>query len=484
MRKWIMAGVALLTIAISSCSDETATLGNSLTSDVDRFTIKTDTFDITTRSLAAGHVLSRSSYSYLGCIKDPETGTYITCDYTTQFSILEKEAPTLFTNKDLVVGRDDNNEPIVDSCFVNIMLNSFQGDSLTAMKLQLLEYAEPLTSSDVIYTDFDPEEAGFIREDAGAINVQRVYSVSDLTMSDSLRNVYRQGGYYWYVKVPINKEYTDQEGNKYNNYGTYLMRKFYKDPSLFKNFNSFTRNVCPGFLIKTTDGQDLMIEVAYTQLSMYYRYKDGDNVKTANRTLNSTSEVLRATHIDYDETGINKLVAADTCTYLKTPAGIYTEVTLPIEDIMRGHETDTITSAKIVFRRMRSANNLSDIVLEEPTSVLLIERDSLYTFFENNGTPDYINAYVATFNSTQKTYSFNNICHLINRMAAKNGNSDNWNKAVLIPVQLAKATTTTTTATTVASVSNEMNVNSVRLVGGSNNKHAPIRMSVIYNVNQ
>jgi hypothetical protein len=69
-------------------------------------------------------------------------------------------------------------------------------------------------------------------------------------------------------------------------------------------------------------------------------------------------------------------------------------------------------------------------------------------------------------------------------MAAKNGNSDNWNKAVLIPVQLAKATTTTTTATTVASVSNEMNVNSVRLVGGSNNKHAPIRMSVIYNVNQ
>jgi hypothetical protein len=113
---------------------------------------------------------------------------------------------------------------------------------------------------------------------------------------------------------------------------------------------------------------------------------------------------------------------------------------------------------------------------------LLIERDSLYTFFENNGTPDNITSYLATYNSSQKTYSFNNISYLINRMYARKGKSENWNKAVLIPVEV--ETSSTTSSTSSSGIANEMNVNSVRLVGGANNKHAPIRMSVIYNVNK
>ena len=85
-----MVGIALLTAAaISSCSEDTSTLGYSLVSDVDRFTTETDTFEVSTRSIASGAVLSRNAYSYLGRMKDPETGTYITCDYSTQFSLLE-----------------------------------------------------------------------------------------------------------------------------------------------------------------------------------------------------------------------------------------------------------------------------------------------------------------------------------------------------------------------------------------------------------
>lgn len=481
MRNWIMVGIALLTAAISSCSEDTSTLGYSLTSDVDRFTIETDTFDITTRSMAAGSVLSRNAHSYLGRIKDPETGTYIKCDYTTQFSLLESEASTLFKSSESIVGRDDDNQPIVDSCNVHILINTYQGDSLTAMKLALMELSQPMKSTDAIYTDFDPEEAGIVRTDVGAVRSEKVYSASDLTLSDSMRNVYRTGKYFAYVKVPLNKEYIDKNGKKYNNYGTYIMRKFYENASYFKNFNSFIRNVCPGFYIKSTDGQGLIIEVAFTQLNIYYRYKSSDNVVyTASCSLNSTDEVLKATHISYDKTGIDKLVATDTCTYLKTPAGIYTEVTLPIDDIKKGHENDTITSAKVTFTRMRPRSNLSEVILEEPTKVLLIEKDSLKSFFEDNGTPDNIKAYMATYNSNQRTYSFNNLSYMINRMYARKGKSEDWNKAVLIPIEVQS----TGTSATVSGVANEMNVNSIRLVGGAANRHAPIRMSVIYNVNK
>ncbi len=479
MRNWIMVGIALLTAAISSCSEDTSTLGYSLTSDVDRFTIETDTFDITTRSIAAGSVLSRNAYSYLGRIKDPETGTYIKCDYTMQFSLLESEVNSLFKSSESIFGRDENNQPIVDSCNVHILINTYQGDSLTAMKLALMELNKPMKSTDAIYTDYDPEAAGIVRTDVGAVRSEKVYSASDLTLSDSMRNVYRTGKYFAYVKVPLNKEYIDKDGKKYNNYGTYIMRKYYENASYFKNFNSFIRNVCPGFYIKSTDGQGIIIEVAFTQLNIYYRYKSDDVVYSASCSLNSTDEVLKATHISYDKTGIDKLVENDTCTYLKTPAGIYTEVTLPIDDIKKGHENDTITSAKVTFTRMRPRSDLSEVILEEPTQVLLIEKDSLKSFFEDNGTPDNMKAYLATYNSNQKTYSFNNLSYMINRMYARKGQSENWNKAVLIPVEVQS-----NSSSTASGIANEMNVNSIRLVGGAANRHAPIRMSVIYNVNK
>lgn len=474
-----MVGIALLTAAISSCSEDTSTLGYSLTSDVDRFTIETDTFDITTRSIAAGSVLSRNAYSYLGRIKDPETGTYIKCDYTMQFSLLESEVNSLFKSSESIFGRDENNQPIVDSCNVHILINTYQGDSLTAMKLALMELNKPMKSTDAIYTDYDPEAAGIVRTDVGAVRSEKVYSASDLTLSDSMRNVYRTGKYFAYVKVPLNKEYIDKDGKKYNNYGTYIMRKYYENASYFKNFNSFIRNVCPGFYIKSTDGQGIIIEVAFTQLNIYYRYKSDDVVYSASCSLNSTDEVLKATHISYDKTGIDKLVENDTCTYLKTPAGIYTEVTLPIDDIKKGHENDTITSAKVTFTRMRPRSDLSEVILEEPTQVLLIEKDSLKSFFEDNGTPDNMKAYLATYNSNQKTYSFNNLSYMINRMYARKGQSENWNKAVLIPVEVQS-----NSSSTASGIANEMNVNSIRLVGGAANRHAPIRMSVIYNVNK
>jgi hypothetical protein len=108
----------------------------------------------------------------------------------------------------------------------------------------------------------------------------------------------------------------------------------------------------------------------------------------------------------------------------------------------------------------------------------MVERDSLKTFFETNSVPNNKTSYLATFNTTQKTYTYNNISTLVNHMWARRNTTPDWNKVVLIPVQV--ETSGTTSATT---VSNEMNVNSVRLVGGKKNKHTPVRISVIYNKN-
>ena len=135
MKKLMMAGIAMLTIAISSCDDTTTYMGNSLTSSIDKFSISTDSFNVYTHSIMADSILGRSSYSYLGCIKDPETGSYITGDYMTQFNILENASSGIFCPQDKVSNSVAFGQIIAVSCYFIIFVDAYMVDSLTAMKM-------------------------------------------------------------------------------------------------------------------------------------------------------------------------------------------------------------------------------------------------------------------------------------------------------------------------------------------------------------
>lgn len=483
----IMAGIAMMTIAISSCDDTTSYMGNSLTSATDQFSISTDTFNVFTRSIMADSVLGRSSYSYLGRIKDPETGSYITGDYMTQFNILENASKGIFSPQSQIISKDDEGQIIADSCYIRIFIDDFIGDSLTAMKMNIIELAKPMEEDRLYYTNFDPDKEGYLRKDGG-IKKSVVFSISDLTLSDSLRSINQSANYYENVTIPLNDFYTDKAGNHYNNYGTYLMRQYFSHPEYYKNSLAFRNNVCPGFYFQTIDGLGMMSEVERTQIVLYYRYKDSSGTEQVGTTsFNGTDEVLQTTHFTSDRENLERLVADETCTYLKAPDGIYTEIQLPIDDIkltqkpdgsIVDHMNDTITQAKIVFYRMNDTSELSDDILEEPDDMLLLMRDSLYSFFENRELPNNITSYLATYNYSKNSYTFNNISGLINKMYANKGKTENWDKVVLVPVDVSYSSSST--ASSVSTVSNAMRATSVKLVGGRLNPHAPVRISVVY----
>ncbi len=476
-------GIAMITIAISSCTEDTTMVGNTLVNSSDQFTIVSDTFDVSTRSIIADSVLARSSYSYLGKIKDPETGSYITADFMTQFSILETEGSSLFPPLSILRDEEDDHTDLTfaDSCFIHIIVNDFMGDSLAAMKMSVCELDKPVKENRQYYTNFDLEKNGFLRTDG--IRKNSLYSLSDLTQSDSIRKLNQNGSNYFRIRIPLNDPYTDKNGVTYNNYGSYLMRVYYDHPEYFKNSQTFIQKVCPGFYFKTIDGLGLMSEINQTQLVIHIHYMMNGKVISRSKAFNGNEEVLQTTHFVSDK-NIIQLLAADTkCTYLKAPDGIFTEVTLPVDDIKRGHENDTITSAKIVFRRMNDISELSDDLLMEPQNLLILEKDSLYSFFENRNLPNNVASYLAVYNSNKNTYTFNNISGLINNMYAKRNQSANWNKAVIVPVQVTTSSTSSSTSS-VAGVSNELKVVSVRLVGGSDNPYDPVRISIVYNRNE
>ena len=493
MRNLLMTGIVVtMMITISSCEEDTASIGKSLTSNVDLFTIATDTFDVTSRSLPVDAIISKSTYGYLGRIKDPETSAYITSDFMTQFAILENARDSLFTaDKDKITSRDDNNEIIADSCSISFVLNGYVGDSLSAMKLTMYELDRPLEEGKKYYTNFDPEAEGYIRE--GGIKKNIMFSINDMTKNDSIRNAKKNSPT---ITISLSSPYTDKNGKVYNNYGTYIMRTFYEHPEYFKNSYTFTKNVCPGFYFKTTDGVGMMAEIYTTRLNILYDFLDETETELYydNVQLYGTEEVLQTTRITNNKEMIEEMGKETEWTYLKTPAGIYTEVELPVDQIKLNHENDTISSAKIIFQKMNDKTELSEVLLKDPTTLLMVERDSLSNFFEKNEIPDNITSYLATLNTKYNSYTFNNISSLINYLYLKKteGGANfttehpNWNKVVLVPVQTTTATKTSygSTTTTIGAVNNEMSITSSRLVGGPDNPRDPIRISVIYNKNK
>lgn len=477
MKTIIYTVIAIMScITIASCDDTTDSIGNSLTDNMDMLKVTTDTFNVATRSIVADSVLSRSTTGYLGKIRDIETGNYITGDFMAQFSTLENYK---LPEKDSIVSLQDG-EVIADSCSIRLFYTDYYGDSLATMNITAYEMNEPMKEGVKYYSNFDPIAEGLIRNDGMKVN--KTYTLTDLSISDEDRA--DESSYTPNIKINLNKPYTDKNGVTYNNYGTYIMRMYYEDPDRFKNSYNFIHEVCPGFYFKTNDGIGSMAYITVSQLNIYFRYLN-DSTYVGTTSFSATEEVLQTTNISNDKQNIADLANDNTCTYLKTPAGIFTEITLPVDEITENHSNDTINTAKISLTRINN-NTHDEYSLSAPSTLLMIPKDSLYTFFENGDNVNYKKSFIATYSSSTNQYTFNNISGMITYMAdikkkglAENSNWLNehpdWNRVVVIPVSV-----TTNSSSQIVKIVHDMSLTSTKLVGGSENPYEPIKINVIY----
>ena len=463
----------LAAFSMVACDDTTDTLGSSITNKVDNLTITDATYNVETQSLVAGPVLSKSNNGIIGRVKDPETGTYLTADYMTQMVPL-----STFSVDTLQYIKDANNGELrADSCFLLVSYQSTYGDSLAPMKVTAYEMSKPMTEDKNYLTDFDPMAEGYIAENG--YHNSATYSLSKATGN---------------FKIYLNKPYT-KDGVTYDNYGTYMLKTFVEHPEYFKSNYQFLKNVCPGFYIKHEGGIGNVADVWNTEVQFYWSrqktIKASDGVTDSiakgygfNR-IDGTEEALQTNHIVNDAASIASLAADPSCTYLKSPAGIFTEVTLPVEEILRGHETDTLNTASVTFPRINNTETDNQYTFDTPSYVLMIPKDSIDSFFENGDVVNNRNSFYASYSSsTTNGYTFSNISNLITAMSKKKGSSENWNKAVLIPITV--STVVENNSTVISKMTHNMSLTSTRLVKGTNETTSdgkpasPIQIKVIY----
>lgn len=473
--------IAALTFA--ACDDTTEGIGGSITNKIDNINISNSAFNVTTKSIVADFVLSRNNTGLIGKMKDPETGNYVKGDYMTQLSVL----PTFSVDTLDYIKQANKGSIEADSCYLLVSYNASYGDTIAPMKVTAYEMTKPMAEDQEYYSNYDAFEKGWVNE-----NNQHWSSNYNLSNTSDVKN----------FKIYLNKEYK-KDGKTYKNYGSYILQTYEKHPEYFKTNFKFLHNVCPGFYIKNVGGTGNMAKIWNTELIFYWTRhktinKDSTAVGIGYNRFDGTEEVLQLNKIENDTKNLEELASKDQekCTYLKSPAGIFTEVTLPIEDIMKGHEKDTLNTATISFPRLNNENEDNPYNFATPSTILMVQKDSLQSFFEKSKLADSRTSYTASYSSTgtyKNAYTFQNIANLVSAMYKNKGKGENWNKVVLVPVNV--ITTTQGYTTVISKINHDMSLASTRLIVGTDDPNkdyttdektgkkvasGPIRIKVIY----
>ena len=451
----------LLATLIYSCDDSTTGIGDSTIAAGDSIPAGVAFYEASSRSILADSVYARTSTAYLGKFTDPQYGEF-TADFITQFNCTDNfEYPESFQE--------------VKGLTLRMYYTTFFGDPYNAMRMQIdtLDKVIPEKELNTFYTSVDlaqyynPNSKPLARKAFAAKGA----STRDTTIVsyDSYGNA-SSYSYSWQdVKLPIAL-------------GNHMYEKYLADKNNYKNAENFIKNVLKGLYIHCTHGDGTILYIDDMQLRMDFTYlvesSSGkvDSLTNGITIFAATKEVIQANRFQ-NSALLEGLTKETEHTYLKTPAGIFTEVTLPIEDIAEMHKRDTLNAVSITFTRYNEKDE-NKYPMAIPSNLLMVRKCDMHNFFEKNEVYDNQTSFLAEYVSSGEsanTYSFNNIAPLITycineKEAGKQ--TEDWNKVVLIPVK-----TKTDSNGSIIGLTSNLDMESTRLMGG---EKTPLKIQVLY----
>ena len=532
--------IALLAITFFGCDDNTAGLGLGMFPGSDQnINGQLTTYDVTTESVPAGQIYAKSNIGYVGKFTDELFGTYqagflaeLNCVEGTTFpGAYNYEKNTSFDNKNkptlTMVGEGADAADLKDITIIKdgdkvignihtielyLWYDSYFGDSLTASRLsvyKLGDAAKELDEGNAYYTNIKPEEFYNPKNLLGT----KAYTAVDLSVKDSIRNL---SSYVPSVHVSFKEEAAKEIGAK-------IIRKAYESGANFDR--KALKEAFEGIYVKSDYGDGTILYIDQVQMNVVYKcyaidsisgkilpkkaaVEEGeskDSTYYGYRMFNSTREVIQANSLDNDQTAMENCISNPDLTYIKSPAGIFTQVTIPVSEIAEKLQGDTLNAVKLGIPIYNETSE-KKFGMTKPRSVLLIRKKYKDTFFEKNQLSDGTTSSLFNYadNSLSFTqYTFNNITQMINncladREAAKNAlpmtfkvinpetnveetktattiekweEYSEWNKFVLIPVLVTKDSSSSNsyygTSSNIISIQHDLKPGYVRLKGGS-----------------
>ncbi|MDR1718917.1 MAG: DUF4270 domain-containing protein [Dysgonamonadaceae bacterium] len=387
-----------LGVVCYSCEQDATTVGMGMLPDQDKVNVYADTITLDATTIKLDSIYAKTVYGLLGEIYEPSYGNFKS-GYICQFY-------------PAVAFRDSAIDHKVDSIKLSIYYQSFLGDSLVPMEASVYPVVKALGKN--YYTNQNPADYC----DMNTVYGRQGYTIRDMNISDSL---YLSSGFIKTIGIRLSDEIGQKFYDEWRKPGSNAF-------SSLENFIDFF----PGLYVKTTYGTGNIISVGSTYIDVYYNRLitgtdvDGNDsiyVGKDSAVFNVTKEVIQLN--DYQSALDNQLLLTDAQkTHIKTPAAIFTKIIVPIPEIIKKMSDKKFTNAKFSLSVYPPADNAYEFSFPFPGNgntdaegrykkMLLVNADSVTTFFENQSVADSRTSYTTTFTSSNYTYNFNNIANIV-----------------------------------------------------------------------
>jgi hypothetical protein len=448
---FLFAGILSCCISLVACDDTVDRVGMGIQPGEDKVNTFGDSLPITGTTVKDPVLYAKTMNGLLGNFYDPAYGE-LKAGYICRFYPAQGFGP-----QERIDSIDRFSGGKIDSIHLRILYSKYVGDSIAPMEVSVypVRPSTPLTEN--YYTPLNPADYC----DLSAPMAKKVYTARDLNISDSLHQANVAANLYQVVSVPLPLALGQSLYDEYKACLTDPSRQTFKTPEAMAEF-------FPGLYLKSTLGSGSLLEVEKTHIFVYTSWtREVEDTTQVNNlrtdtlvgfsVLDVSKEVIQLN--EYAGTHDEQLweVPQAEKMYLKTPAGIFSQITIPTGEIKRTIGNRKFSNVRLSIEAERPSDwqynwvfpgtdDANKIAMSQ-SKLLLIEPDSIPTFFEKQKSADNKTTYFTTFDTSTYAYTYANIANIV--QYAIDNNIDPL-VLRLVPVEVAYYTYTSSSYTTVS----------------------------------
>lgn len=458
-RRFAFIGFSLLAIMLlwTACKDDVTTTGESILDENDAIIVLADTFSISSAVDSCDAIISQADSFLLGEI-ETDYGV-LRASVLTQLACPEGYTyPEGFT---------------VDSICLFMYYSSWVGDDKSPLAINAYLMDKNTFRYNSTYpTDLNIDD--YCTRSKSILTNHRIVVASE--KRDSIRNT--DGQYIPMVRMRVNDD-------------------FMQDFASITNFESQDKfnEQFKGLLLETSFGSATMLNISDVALGVFYHFQYNKAGK------DTTVSDMKAFYANSEVRTVNQLVYrdkkewvetlqqdSDTYNYIIAPAGVYTRLRIPMEQITDKIFTRTelkrpyVNKAEIrvSVMNMDPDNNDRNDWLLPSSHMLLIKEKSMTRFFKNRELPSDTCALLGQLTQGVDSvgdaiyyYSYDMSDFLTNQLRKEE--NDSILDMLLVPVTI-NTTTTNTSSTAVTSVRQQQTISATKIRSAKNG----MKLEIVY----
>ena len=458
-KRFAFIGFSLLAVMLlwTACKDDVTTTGESILDENDAIIVLADTFSISSAVDSCDAIISQADSFLLGEI-ETDYGV-LRASVLTQLACPEGYTyPEGFT---------------VDSICLFMYYSSWVGDDKSPLAINAYLMDKNTFRYNSTYpTDLNIDD--YCTRSKSILTNHRIVVASE--KRDSIRNT--NGQYIPMVRMRVNDD-------------------FMQDFASITNFESQDKfnEQFKGLLLETSFGSATMLNISDVALGVFYHFQYNKAGK------DTTVSDMKAFYANSEVRTVNQLVYrdkkewvetlqqdSDTYNYIIAPAGVYTRLSIPMEQITDKIFTRTelkrpyVNKAEIrvSVMNMDPDNNDRNDWLLPSSHMLLIKEKSMTRFFKNRELPSDTCALLGQLTQGVDSvgdaiyyYSYDMSDFLTNQLRKEE--NDSILNMLLVPVTI-NTTTTNTSANAVTSVRQQQTISATKIRSAKNG----MKLEIVY----